>query len=190
MTGSENHLKEPMAMDGPSLASVSEHLPKIVGIDPGLRVTGYSILSVQSSGVVVHEAGVIRVNPQQPLANRLSELYDGIREVLATENVMEVALEQLFSHYKRPKTAILMGHARGVICLAAAQRGVKVTDYEPTRVKRLITGSGRASKEQIQAAVCREFRLAHPPEPHDVADAMAIALCHYHAMKGQRILDD
>jgi crossover junction endodeoxyribonuclease RuvC len=179
-----------MAMDGPSPASVPKPVPKIVGIDPGLRVTGYSVLAIQSSGISIHEAGVIRVNPKQSLAARLSELFDGIQEVLDVECITEVALEQLFSHYARPKTAILMGHARGVICLAAARRGVNVTDYEPTRVKRLLTGSGRASKAQIQAAVCREFGLVHPPEPHDVADAMAIALCHYHAQKGEGILHD
>jgi crossover junction endodeoxyribonuclease RuvC len=91
-----------------------------------------------------------------------------------------MAIEQLYTHYKRPKTAILMGHARGVICLAAAESGMRVVHYAATRVKKLLTGSGRAPKWQMQEAVQRELRLAALPQPADVADALAIALCHYY----------
>jgi crossover junction endodeoxyribonuclease RuvC len=91
-----------------------------------------------------------------------------------------MALEELYSHYSRPKTAILMGHARGVICLAAAQAGVPVIPYSATRIKRIVTGSGRASKAQVQRAVQSELRLDTLPDPPDVADALAIALCHHY----------
>ena len=91
-----------------------------------------------------------------------------------------MALEQLYSHYERPRTAILMGHARGVICLAAAQAGIPVFHYAATQVKRILTGAGRAPKVQVQQAVQRELALPKLPEPPDVADALAIALCHYY----------
>ena len=91
-----------------------------------------------------------------------------------------LAIEELYSHYERPRTAILMGHARGVICLAAAQADLPIHSYAATQVKRVLTGNGRAPKTQMQQAICHEFGLAAPPEPPDVADAMAIALCHHY----------
>ena len=94
-----------------------------------------------------------------------------------------LSLEELYSHYERPRTAILMGHARGVICLAAAQAKIPVRSYSATQVKRLLTGNGRAPKSQVQQAICQEFSLAAPPEPPDVADAMAIALCHHYLQR-------
>jgi crossover junction endodeoxyribonuclease RuvC len=91
-----------------------------------------------------------------------------------------MALEELYSHYKRPRTAILMGHARGVICLAATQAGIPVVSYSATQIKKILTGAGRAPKGQMQRAVQFELGLAQLPDPPDVADALATALCHYH----------
>jgi len=101
-------------------------------------------------------------------------------EVLDQYEPQVMVVEQLFAHYAHPRTAILMGHARGVLLLAAAQRDVPVVNYAASRVKKTITGHGRASKEQIQFTILRELRLPRLPEPNDVADALAIALCHYH----------
>jgi crossover junction endodeoxyribonuclease RuvC len=98
-----------------------------------------------------------------------------------------MALEQLYSHYKRPRTAILMGHARGVICLAAETAGIAVHDYSATQIKRILTGNGRAPKHQMQRAIQRELALTDVPEPPDVADALAIAMCHYYLAKGRRL---
>jgi len=84
----------------------------------------------------------------------------------------------LYSHYAHPRTSILMGHARGVICLAAAEAGIPVISYSATQIKRILTGNGRAPKIQVQQAIQRELRLANLPEPPDVADALAVALCH------------
>lgn len=159
---------------------------KVIGVDPGLRVTGYGVLEIGSSGPTIYEAGVIRVKPNRPLEDRLAELFEGIEQVLEVGSVRALALEQVFSHYDRPQTAVLMGHARGVICLAAAQQGVPVYDYAATKIKRLLTGSGRADKTQMQAAICREYQLQRVPEPHDVADALAIATCHYYAEEKHR----
>jgi crossover junction endodeoxyribonuclease RuvC len=171
-------------MDGSPVKdpTTTDSQQKIVGIDPGLRVTGYAVLEMRSAGPAILEAGVIRVKASQPLSDRLAELFEGIQQVLESDNIVAMALEQVFSHYERPQTAVLMGHARGVICLAASLRGVPVHDYAATSVKQLLTGSGRANKVQMQAAICREYGLGTPPEPHDVADALAIATCHYHSL--------
>ena len=91
-----------------------------------------------------------------------------------------MAIEELYSHYARPRTAILMGHARGVICLAAAKAGVPIKHYSATQIKRILTGSGRASKSQVQRAIQRELALPSLPSPPDVADALAVALCHHY----------
>ena len=155
--------------------------PRVLGIDPGLNTTGYGVLEVAAGGPKLCEAGVIRGRTRDSLTARLVEIHTGVCEVIAALRPTVMALEQLFSHYKRPRTSILMGHARGVICLAAAQAGIQVVDYSATRVKKTLTGSGSATKSQMQRAVERELRLGAPPEPHDVADALAVALCHYYS---------
>src|SRR6185436_11859773 len=110
------------------------------------------------------------------MARRIKALYDGLCEVLDEWKPSAMAIEQLYAHYEHPRTAILMAHARGVFFLAGAQRDIPVVSYAATKVKKLVTGSGRASKEQMQHAVARELGLKQLPEPHDVADAIAIAL--------------
>ena len=114
------------------------------------------------------------------MGDRLKELHAGIFDVVQSFSPTSMALEELYSHYARPRTSILMGHARGVICLAAAQNDVPIVNYAATQVKRILTGNGRAPKSQMQDAICREFGLLAPPEPPDVADALAIALCHHY----------
>jgi crossover junction endodeoxyribonuclease RuvC len=162
-----------------------DHPPcRIIGLDPGLQVTGYAVLETAEAGPKVCEAGVIRsVAGQTPadMAQRIRALYDGLCEVLDQWKPSYMAIEQLYAHYDHPRTAILMAHARGAFFLAGAQRGIPVVSYASTKVKKLVTGSGRASKEQMQHAIARELGLAKPPEPHDVADALAVALCHYFA---------
>ncbi len=151
----------------------------ILGIDPGLDTTGYGALTPAAGGPRLIEAGVVRGgHSNQPLAERLLEIHRGVAEVLAAFAPAVMALEQLYSHYQRPRTAILMGHARGVICLAAAEAGIPVVHYSATQVKKILTGAGRAGKAQVQRAIQRELGLAQLPEPPDVADALAIALCH------------
>jgi crossover junction endodeoxyribonuclease RuvC len=149
-------------------------------------ITGYAVVEDRAGGPRVCEAGVVRGSEGRAtadLAPRLRALYDGLVEVLDQYHPTEVAVEQLFAHYAHPRTAILMGHARGVVLLAAGQRGLPVRSYNATRIKKTITGNGRASKEQVQRAIQRELGLAAPPEPPDVADALAAALCHCYARK-------
>ena len=133
------------------------------------------------------EAGIIRSRAGATIESRLEEIFTGIQEVISAHAPQLVALEQLFSHYERPRTAILMGHARGVICLAAGQAGTEIVHYEPTRVKKVMTGNGRAPKHQIQLAVKLQLGLPSLPEPADIADALAIAICGHHLGSGSML---
>lgn len=153
---------------------------RILGIDPGLNTTGYGVLEADGGRLRLCEAGVVRGKSRGSLTKRLLEIHDGLAEVIAGLKPDVMALEELYSHYARPRTAILMGHARGVICLAAVQAGISVKHYSATQIKRILTGSGRASKSQVQRAIQRELALSAVPDPPDVADALAIALCHYY----------
>jgi crossover junction endodeoxyribonuclease RuvC len=151
---------------------------RILGIDPGLNTTGYGVLEFTASQPRLIEAGVVRGKPNAQLAERVQEIHDGVADVIATLKPEVLAIEELYSHYDRPTTAILMGHARGVILLAAARAGIPVESYPSTQVKKTITGNGHAAKWQMQEAIRRELNLPQLPEPPDVADALAIALCH------------
>lgn len=166
---------------------MSDQPRRVLGIDPGLNITGYGVLEVSTEGPRICEAGVVRGKTRGSLTARLAEIHAGVADVIRTLRPEVMAVEQLYGHYERPRTAILMGHARGVICLAAAQAGIPVVHYSATQVKKVLTGAGRAPKNQIQLAIQRELRLATTPEPADVADALAIALCHYylHARHGR-----
>ncbi len=152
----------------------------ILGIDPGLNTTGYGVVRVVGGQFGLLEAGVVRSKAKAPIEDRLLEIHSGLVEVLEQHRPDFLALEQLFSHYSRPTTAILMGHARGVICLAAGASGVPVKSFEPTKVKKVMTGNGHAPKHQIQQAVKLQLNLSETPQPADVADALAIAICGFH----------
>ncbi|MEK6262045.1 MAG: crossover junction endodeoxyribonuclease RuvC [Planctomycetota bacterium] len=155
----------------------------VLGVDPGLNRTGYAILERSVRGPVLREGGVIRSTQSLSLAERVLEIGRGVREVIAEFQPDVLAIEQVFSTAQFPKTAILMAHARGAILFAAAEAGVPVVDYAPREVKRLLTGSGKASKEQVQHAIRHELGLDKILEPNDVADAFAVALCHYHSCR-------
>jgi crossover junction endodeoxyribonuclease RuvC len=161
-----------------------EIAPRVLGIDPGLNTTGYGVLELAVGGPKLCEAGIVRGHDRRSLTSRIAELFEGVVDVIDQLKPCAMALEQLYSHYQRPRTAILMGHARGVICLAAARAGVPVISYSATQVKKALTGNGRAKKDQMQRAVQQELKLKQLPEPPDVADALAIALCHYYRQPG------
>lgn len=156
---------------------------RILGIDPGLNITGYAVIDQAGGKLTLVEAGVVRGKTKGSLTARLKEIHQGVLEVVRALKPHVLAIEQLYSHYERPRTAILMGHARGVICLVAALEELELKHYAATQVKRTLTGNGRAPKVQMQNAICREFGLLKPPEPPDVADALAVALCHCHWAK-------
>ena len=152
---------------------------RVVGFDPGLNVTGYGVIECHGAQVRLVEAGTVR-SKGESLEDRLHTIHAGVSEVIEACRPTAMAIEQVFSHAKFPKTAILLGHARGVICLAGVQAGLAVHHYLPNRVKGTLTGSGHAGKEQVQIAVQRELGLAARPEPADAADALAVALADYH----------
>ena len=159
---------------------------RILGIDPGLQITGYGVVEMGAARPVVCEAGVIRGTDKAnstDMAGRLSSLYNGIVEVIEQFQPEVMVMEQLYAHYEHPRTAILMGHARGVLYVAAALRQLPVVSYNATRIKKTVTGNGRAPKDQVQRTIQRELGLALLPEPPDVADALAAALCHYYLQK-------
>ena len=149
----------------------------ILGIDPGLQVCGYACMETSVEGEKLVEAGFIRTPADLPLAQRLNRIAFDISEILENFKPDIVAVEELYSHYAHPKTAILMGHARGVILQKCAQSLVEVRSFNATRIKKSITGNGRASKEQVQKTIQAILQLAKLPEPNDVADAVAAALC-------------
>lgn len=149
----------------------------VCGVDPGLNVSGYAILRTGCGGVRVVDAGVCRTSAKEPLETRLAAIEADFDELFEQHTPTIVAVEKLYAHYKHPRTAVIMGHVRGVILAVAARRGVVVRGYGATQVKRFLTGNGRASKRQMQQAVTRELKLDRVPEPNDVADALAVALC-------------
>ena len=150
---------------------------RILGVDPGLRLTGYGVIDYHPFRPKLVDGGVIRLTAKASLADRLVELETELDSILAEHKPEAVGVEQLYSHYAHPRTAILMGHARGVILLAARKRGVRVEQFAANRIKQSLTGHGHASKVQMQRAVQSLWNLPEPPEPPDVADALAVALC-------------
>ena len=150
---------------------------KILGIDPGLQVCGYACMEASIEGEKLIEAGILRTPNDLSLAERLNRIAADISEIIDNFRPDIVAVEELYSHYAHPKTAILMGHARGVILQKCAQSSIEVKSFNATRIKKSITGNGRASKEQVQRTIQTILMLSELPEPNDVADAIAAALC-------------
>lgn len=158
---------------------------RILGIDPGLNITGYGFVEAGSGTPCLVEAGVIRSKPSQPLEIRLLELFRGLEEILREHTPDVLSVEELYSHYKHPKTAVIMGHARGVLFLAAGKAGIPVYSYSATRIKKSLTGVGRASKEQVAAMVSSTLGCGDTESVFDVTDAIAAALCHINVLTHQ-----
>ena len=153
---------------------------RVIGIDPGLNITGYGIIECRGKEVELLEAGVIRLprSNGNNLALRLESLFAELQEVIEEFHPQTMCLEEVYSHIAYPRTAILMGHARGVICLAARLSRLPVLSFSAKRIKLSVTGNGNASKQQVQRSVQQFFHLGRPPHPPDVADALAAALCY------------
>ena len=150
---------------------------RILGIDPGLQVCGYACIEAVSGEEDLIEAGVVRTVRGEALEEKLNRIAEDIATLLARFEPDVVAVEELYSHYAHPRTAILMGHARGVILQKCAEAGVAIKSFSATRIKKSLTGNGRASKEQVQRTIQTVLALAELPEPNDVADAIAAAMC-------------
>jgi crossover junction endodeoxyribonuclease RuvC len=161
---------------------------RVLGIDPALGNTGYGVIQVQGSRISLVDAGLVKSSQSKPLELRLVEIFDGLCDLITELQPDVLAIEQLYSHYDRPTTAILMGHARGVIYLAGAKHGLPIYPYPATLIKKTMTGNGHAPKAQMQMAVKLQLSLKTLPEPADVADALAIALTHLHTVTSSALL--
>lgn len=150
----------------------------ILGIDPGTAVTGYGVVRREQDGAIaLKECGVIRTSPRAPLSERLRDIYEGVSELMNRHTPDAVAVEGVFFG-KNVRTAVVLGHARGAILVAASVRQVSVAEYPPSEIKSAVVGTGRATKEQVGFMVQRLLRLKEPPRPDDAADGVAVALCH------------
>jgi crossover junction endodeoxyribonuclease RuvC len=150
---------------------------RVLGIDPGLHVTGYAVVDFRGGQVSIVEAGTLRTADRSDLAGRIQQIHQDLAGLLAETHPDLAAIEQLYSHYAHPRTAVLMAHARGAVMLACSQASVKIQHLPATRVKKSLTGNGHATKLQVQRAIQQLCRLKSLPSPPDVADALAIALC-------------
>ena len=150
---------------------------KILGIDPGLQVCGYAVVETGGDKDTLIEAGVFKTAGGSAIEAKLDQIAEDTQSLLKKFSPEVVAVEELYSHYTHPKTAILMGHARGVILQKCAEAAIEVKSFSATRIKKSVTGNGRASKEQIQRTIQTLLSLSTVPEPNDVADAIAAALC-------------
>ena len=151
----------------------------ILGIDPGINITGYGVLEcAEKVQPRLLEAGVIRTRASERREKRILSIYEGLCEVVDEFQPAVVAVEELYSHYKHPRTAIVMGHARGMIYLVAAQHEILLVTYAATRIKNAVTGYGHASKKQVQEMIRQSLGLGEGRCPADATDALAAALCH------------
>ncbi|MDP7008816.1 MAG: crossover junction endodeoxyribonuclease RuvC [Phycisphaerales bacterium] len=153
------------------------HVRRILGIDPGLRTAGYGCVTFEASEIhpVLVEAGAMKLDTTKPIAYRLHQLWKDISAIISDLSPDLVVVESVFSHAKHVSAAITLGHARGVILLAAEQANLPLIELAPAEIKKAVSGNGQASKSQVQQSIATILQLTNPPDPPDVADALAIA---------------
>ena len=151
----------------------------ILGIDPGSRVTGFGVIACTGNRYKVLEAGAIRLEKLGEVPVRLVHLHDRIEQIIATHRPDTLSIEKVF-HGVNFQSALLLGQVRGVVMMQAARQGLNVFEYSATQVKKTITSYGRAEKDQVQEMVRLLLGLRETPKPNDVADALALAICHAH----------
>jgi crossover junction endodeoxyribonuclease RuvC len=161
----------------------------ILGIDPGLNVTGYGAITTSGRQLHCLTAGDIRPPHAQPLSQRLKFLHDALTDLIARQHPDTIVLEMVFTHSRYVSTAAKMAHARGVACLVAEQHGVTLVEYPPARVKKALTGRGAASKDQVARMVVQWIGTSDPSWSFDATDALALAIAHAH-MKNQLWIAD
>jgi crossover junction endodeoxyribonuclease RuvC len=156
---------------------------KIFGIDPGSERTGYGCIEVQGSRHVLIICGSISAPARSTFPDKLKHIHTDLAALLDRYQPDCVAVENIF-HARNVRSALKLGHARGIALLAASEAGLPVVEYTPAEVKRAVVGFGRAEKHQIQQMVKLLLGLDTPPSPHDAADALAVAICHVHSATG------
>lgn len=154
----------------------------IIGIDPGTTVTGYGIIIAEHMDIRAVDFGCIRPPAHLKITDRYLIIYNSLEQLLEQHKPQVLAIETQFVH-KNVQSAIKLGMARGVVIVAAKKKGIPVVEYSPTKAKRAVSGNGHASKIQVQGMVQKLLNLQSLPEPEDAADALALALCHAHALR-------
>lgn len=154
----------------------------ILGVDPGIAIVGYSIVECKGNNFKAIDYGCITTDSDMLFPDRLKLVYDRLTEIIEKYNPDDLAIEELFFN-KNVKTAIKVGQARGVEILAAVNQGLKAYEYTPLQIKQAVTGYGRADKNQVQEMVKMLLNLKEKPKPDDVADALAVAICHGSSIK-------
>lgn len=155
---------------------------RILGIDPGIAIVGYGVIDKEGNRYKTVAYDAVTTKAHTPLEERLQKVYDGVTEIIKEYKPDVMSIEELFFN-NNAKTALTVGQARGVIILAAVQNHIPVYEYTPLQVKQALTGYGRASKTQIQQMMKSMLGLLEVPKPDDVADALAIAVCHGNSMR-------
>jgi crossover junction endodeoxyribonuclease RuvC len=159
---------------------------RVLGIDCGSQHTGYGVVELDPSGKLHCIAvGAIHAAARAPIADRLNKIFQGLQAVIERDQPEEVAIEDVFFAVN-VKSALKLGHVRGVAMLAASSAGLAVAEYAPLSIKSAVVGYGRADKEQVQHMITRLLNLAAPPDSPDAADALAIAICHLHTAASLR----
>ena len=152
-----------------------------LGIDPGTAICGYGFVESRGSNLIAHKYGAITTSPKAKMEDRLLKIFDGLNEMIKEFKPDVMGIEQLFFN-RNVDTAIPVGQARGVIMLAAAKNNLPIIERTPLQVKQSVTGYGKADKEQVIYMVTKILNLPKPPNPDDVADALAVAICTSHIM--------
>lgn len=153
---------------------------KILGIDPGYAIMGYGVIEMIGNRFRVCQYGSITTDAGTPIEERLSHLYDSLREIIDEEKPDAASIEELFFN-NNAKTAIMVGEARGIAVLACAKGGLEIAEYTPMQIKQALVGYGKADKKQVQSMVKTLLHLKEVPKPDDTADALAAAVCHAHS---------
>ena len=161
----------------------------VLGIDPGTAITGYGLVREDEQGLTLVDYGVITTPAGQPLPERLQAIYQGLAAVVREFQPQQAAVEELFFS-RNARTALSVGHARGVTLLALADAGLVIHEYKPLEIKQAITGYGGADKQQVQEMVRLLLNLDHVPQPDDAADAVAVAVCHLHSARMAAAIDE
>jgi crossover junction endodeoxyribonuclease RuvC len=159
----------------------------VLGIDPGTQVTGYGVVRGEGSAATLVECGVIRTQAKDPLPARLHSIYEGVCELLQRHKPDVMSVEDVF-YAKNVRTTVTLGHARGVILLAAEQRSVAIRELAPAAIKKAVVGSGAGTKEQVQFMLTRLLRLKTPPKPADASDGVAAALAFILGAHTERLM--
>ncbi len=161
---------------------------RILGVDPGSLVTGWGLVEGSAHQPRVHSSGVIRLGGRRAFADRLADLRRELAEVVDAHAPTAAAVEAPF-HGKSSRSALQLAHARGVILAVLAEAGLEVAEYSPATVKKSVTGSGRADKQQVRQMTFRLLRSSDRGEPNDLTDALAVALCHVTTVRFRTVVD-